>query len=61
LDVVRAPPAWSPDGSELAFFECPYPNYVCAIFVMKPDGTGRRQLTANGTLVGFDDDYLSWR
>ena len=34
--LQQSPFAWSPDGSEFAFIDCP--NYVCAIYAMSPDG-----------------------
>lgn len=56
--VAKSPAAWSPDGSELAFIDCP--NFACAIYVMKADGTNLRQLTDGATLQGLGID-LSWR
>lgn len=56
--IPNSPFAWSPDGSEVAFIDCP--NYSCALFAMKSDGSGLRQLTSFGLLVGVDQ-YLSWR
>jgi TolB protein len=38
-------PAWSPDGSLIAFDTC---RGGCGIFVMQPDGGGFRQVTSDG-------------
>lgn len=53
-------PAWSPDGSELAFYgSCenggPYtPQGPFGIWLKHPDGSGARNLTAG--VFGSDDD-----
>jgi Tol biopolymer transport system component len=47
-------PAWSPDGSRLAFASMRDGDYE--IYIARPDGSGRRQLTRNTA----DDVYPSW-
>ena len=48
-------PAWSPDGSKIAFSIAP--SFVTAqIYVMNPDGTGITQLTTSTAYA----DYPAW-
>jgi len=55
-------PSWRPDGRKLAFMSNrvtptnPGPDPDYEIFVMNADGSGIRQLTANG----IDDEFPSW-
>ena len=51
-------PAWSPDGSRIAFTSDRGPQGDEEIFVMNADGTGVLQLTANPGSV--DDWWPSW-
>jgi Tol biopolymer transport system component len=47
-------PAWSPDGSVIAFQSSPHgTNEQTAVFTIRPDGTGERQLTPGTTSEGF--------
>jgi dipeptidyl aminopeptidase/acylaminoacyl peptidase len=48
-----ASPSWSPDGTQIAYFDCPSPS-PCSIFVMNADGTGVTQITDP---EGLGDDY----
>jgi Tol biopolymer transport system component len=41
--VVDDQPSWAPDGSLISFTRCK-PNLPCHVYVMKPDGSGARQL-----------------
>ncbi len=43
--TVDDQPDWAPDGSLIAFRRCA-PDTVCAIYTIRPDGTGLRRLTA---------------
>jgi TolB protein len=56
-------PAWSPDGTKLAFrseLPGPYGSYG-RIFIVNRDGTGLRQLTPEVTAGGYKyDDGPSW-
>jgi Tol biopolymer transport system component len=43
-------PAWSPDGSRIAFLQCAnnvYGTGPCKLMVMSPDGRGRTELARN--------------
>lgn len=42
-------PAWSPDGRQIAFIQCPDSNagHFCKLMSMRPDGGGRRTLARN--------------
>jgi TolB protein len=58
--AIDAEPSWRPDGRKLAFISnrmtATNPQGDVEIFVMNPDGTGVRQLTANT----LDDEFPSW-
>ena len=45
-------PAWSPDGSVLAFSECDYQTDVprCRLALVNADGSNRRLLVTDGVL-----------
>jgi hypothetical protein len=45
-------PSWSPDGSQIVFTKC---AAGCLISVMKPDGTGFRQLVPGGNAAWSPD------
>ncbi len=59
IDVSSGSPAWSPDGSLIAFArsERTGNGFDSDIFVMNPDGTGVTQLTSGPA----DDSYPSWQ
>lgn len=48
-------PAWSPDGARIAFQSVPKPGNIdrIAIFTIRPDGSGERQLTDGSSSEGF--------
>lgn len=48
-------PAWSPDGTAIAFAGCR--DGIGGIFTMRPDGTGLRRVT---TAPGSPDRFPSW-
>ena len=50
-----ADPAWSPDGTMIAFVGCR--DAIGGIFIMRPDGTGIRRVT---TAPAMPDRYPSW-
>jgi len=50
-------PAWSPDGSLLAFYGSALEEGNYDIYVMRPDGTGLRNLTQT---PGVDERYPTW-
>ncbi len=51
-------PAWSPDGSKLAFDSRPSATAPVTIWTMNADGTGKAQVTTGEP--GFDDLYPAW-
>jgi Tol biopolymer transport system component len=53
----EAAPAWSPDGSRLAFVSGPSPRHL---WVINADGSGRKQITNNAYLYGEGDRHPSW-
>lgn len=58
-EVVDTDPAWSPDGSSIAFVRG-RAERDAGIYVMGADGTGVRRLTDGGSLIDFSDDGPSW-
>lgn len=51
-DVTRSPkgyvddqPDWAPNGSLLAFTRCPTNNGPCAVYTVRPDGSGLKRLS----------------
>ena len=48
-------PSWSPDGARIAFRSVPTPGNIdrTAIFTIRPDGSGERQLTDGSSSEGF--------
>jgi TolB protein len=46
LDAPATVPRWSPDGKWISF--SPYRGYSSGVFIVHPDGTGLRRLSANG-------------
>ena len=50
-------PAWSPDGTRLAFWSWSEPDLLGGIWLVAPDGTGLRNLTAG---YGADAFTPSW-
>ncbi len=40
-------PAWSPNGTSIAFYH-DYPSFDPGLYVVNPDGSGRRQLDPSG-------------
>jgi Tol biopolymer transport system component len=62
----NASPAWSPDGSQIAFFTDQTGQWE--IWVMNADGTGQQPLFPAGTLDGIplqyngmDEQMIAWR
>src|SRR5437762_14376284 len=53
---VDASPAWSPDGTQIAFIRTVYPDATTEIWVMNADGTNPVQLTSNG----YNHEGLDW-
>jgi hypothetical protein len=51
-------PAWSPDGSQIAYYGGQNANGAGDIFVMRPDGSNKRNITM-GKLPG-SSEYPSW-
>jgi TolB protein len=48
--LAQAAPSWSPDGSWIAFAtRSSVPPAISDVYVMRPDGSGRAQLTFTGT------------
>jgi Tol biopolymer transport system component len=62
-DLAAFEPAWSPDGSRIAFTRTvPSPSLITAddIFVMNADGTNVTRLTHNDTSIGQTNSSPSW-
>jgi Tol biopolymer transport system component len=57
---AQAAPAWSPDGSRLAFTLChgPFVAPACDVFSVARDGSGLKRLTTDRRIV---DGPLDWR
>jgi len=55
-------PAWSPDGRLIAFSSSVWTPENPEIYVVRPDGTGRRRLTKTKGSVDVlgDDGWPSW-
>lgn len=55
LPGFQGPPAWSPDGRDIAYTQ-PYTEVPTnGIYLVSPDGSNRRQLVS-----GYFDGFLSW-
>lgn len=50
-------PAWSPDGTQIAFYGAPSENGSHDIFIIDADGKNLRNLTSS---PGVDDRYPTW-
>jgi dipeptidyl aminopeptidase/acylaminoacyl peptidase len=50
-------PAWSPDGTRIAFASTPHVADFAAITVMNADGSGRRTLSSSNGGSDFDPDW----
>jgi dipeptidyl aminopeptidase/acylaminoacyl peptidase len=57
--AVDNDPAWSPDGSSIAFVRG-FDAGDAGIYVIDADGTGARRLTDGGGLIDFTDDGPVW-
>ena len=60
LDDVVAGPVWSPDGDEIAFATGNYAGGKVAIYIVKSDGTGLREIWSVGDEYIFLIHHLSW-
>jgi Tol biopolymer transport system component len=68
IDGVRSVPAWSPNGKWIAFNTFNIHESYHRLFVIRPDGTHRRQLSygtypawsPNGKLVAFEQQGGIW-
>jgi Tol biopolymer transport system component len=58
-EAVDTDPAWSPDGSRIAFVRG-FSDEDAGIYVMGADGTGAQRLTDAGSLIDASDDGPSW-
>jgi TolB protein len=58
-ELVDTAPAWSPDGSRIAFLRGFWGPHA-GIYVMRADGTGLRRITDGGSLPGSSDNGPSW-
>jgi hypothetical protein len=58
-EVVDTDPAWSPDGSRIAFVRG-RAERDAGIYVMDDEGAGVRRLTDGGSLIDFSDDGPSY-
>ena len=68
IDGVRSVPAWSPNGKWIAFNTFNMYERYHRLFVIRPDGSHRRQLaygtypawSPNGKLIAFEQDQGIW-
>lgn len=58
-EPVDSAPAWSPDGSMIAFIRG-FSGPKAGIHVMNADGTGRRRITDGGSAIDASDSGPSW-
>ena len=60
LLVGGASPAWSPDGKWIAFTSTRGPSHYSHIWVVRPGGSGLRQLTSGHPPSNWGDSSPDW-